>query len=127
MSERGVVNIHVVRGATQTLISSNPALAQRFSRFEMPRSWVQSLYRRLGYTRRAGTTSRPPLPQGIYDECRREFLSDIDNKMKYLIPPELVINSDQTRSSYISVGKSTMHISGATSVPIKGLKEKILH
>ena len=78
----GVVNIHVVRAATQALIASNPALVHRFTRFEMPRTWVQSVYRRMGYTRRAGTTSRPPVPQGIYEECRREFLGDIQEKMK---------------------------------------------
>ena len=34
----GVVNIRVVRAATQALIASNPALAQQFARFEMPHS-----------------------------------------------------------------------------------------
>ena len=118
----GVVNIHVVRAATQGLIASNPAFAHRFARFEMPRTWVQSIYRRMGYTRRVATT---PVPQGIYDECRREFLNDIKEKMTlYSIPPELVLNSDQTPSSYVSVGKSTMHDRGANSVPIQGLKDK---
>ncbi len=71
-----------------------------------------------------GTTSRPPVPQGIY-ECRREFLSDINEKIKlHSVPPELVLNSDQTPSSYVSVGKSTMHARGAKSVPIQGLKDK---
>ena len=121
----GVVNIHVVRAATQGLIASNPAFAHRFARFDMPRTWVQSIYRRMGYTRRAATTSRPPVPQRLYDECRREFLNDIKEKMTlYSIPPELVLNSDQTSSSYVSVGKSTMHDCGANSVPIQGLKDK---
>ena len=91
----------------------------------MPRTWVQSIYRRMGYTRRAATTSRPPVPQRLYDECCREFLNDIKEKMTlYSIPSELVLNSDQTSSSYVSVGKSTMHDCGANSVPIQGLKDK---
>ena len=43
---------------------------------------------------------------------------------QYNIPPELVLNSDQTPSSYISVGKSTMAKHGSKSVPIKGLMDK---
>ena len=63
----------------------------------------------MGFTRRTGTTSRPPIPQGIYDETRRDFLSDIEHKVKlHSIPAELILNSDQTPSSYVSVGKLTM-------------------
>ncbi len=121
----GVVNIHVVRAVAKALITSNPSLSKHLLNFEFQRSWVQSLYRRMGYTRRAATTGRPPIPQGLYDECRREFLQDIANKIKtYKIPPELVMNSDQTPSSYVSVGKSTMSRKGSKSVPIKGVADK---
>ena len=120
-----VVNIHVVRATAQALIASNPAFSQQFARFEMSRSWVQSVYRRMGLTIRAGTTSRPPVPQGIYDECQRDFLSDIKHKVEsHSIPAQLVLNSDQTPSSYVSVGKRTMATKGAKSVPIKGLTDK---
>ena len=46
----GVININVVRATAQALIKCNPAFAQQLSRFDMPRSWVQSLYRRMKYT-----------------------------------------------------------------------------
>ena len=55
---------------------------------------------------------------GLYSERRRDYLQDIDNKIrKYRIPPELVLNSDQTPSSYVSVGKSNMARKGSTSIP----------
>lgn len=76
----GIVNIHVVRAATAALIKSNPLTSQHLQNFSMPRSWVTSVYKRMGYTRRAGTTTRPLVPQGLYDECRREFLEDINRK-----------------------------------------------
>ena len=121
----GVINIHVVRAATKALIASNPLTSQHLVKFDMPRSWVQSIYRCMGYTKRMGTTTRPPVPQGLYDECRRAYLSDIEEKMKkHSIPPELVLNSDQTPSSYMSVGRATMAASGSSSVPIKGLTDK---
>lgn len=99
MHKGGVVNIHVVRAATEALIKSNPMSAAHFQNFSMPQTWVQSLYRRMGYTKRTGTTTRPPVPKGLYDERRRDYLgAPIDRKMKqYNIPPEL--DSDQTPSS----------------------------
>lgn len=121
----GVVNIHVVRAAALALIQSNPSQRQYYANFDMPRSWVQSIYRRMGYTKRLGTTGRPPVPKGVYDECRLDYLSDINSKVKdHSIPPELVINVDQTPSSYVSVGKQTMSAKGSKSVPIQGLTDK---
>lgn len=91
------VNIHVIRSVAKALIASNPSSSKHLQHFTFPRSWVQSVYRRLGYSRRASTTGRPPVPQGLYDECRREFLQNFANKIKnYQIPPELIMNSHQT-------------------------------
>ena len=42
----------------------------------------------------------------------------------YSIPPELVLNADQTPSSYVSVGKVTMAAKGVKSVPVEGLTDK---
>ena len=63
----------------------------------------------MGLTRRMGTSSRPPAPQGLHKECRKQYLHDIlEVVKKHNIPPELILNSDQTPSSYVSVGKQTM-------------------
>ena len=43
----GVINIHVLRATAEALIKCNPAFSQQLRRFDMPRSWVQSLYRRM--------------------------------------------------------------------------------
>ena len=52
-------------------------------------------------------------------------MQDIDSKIKkYGIPPELVLNSDQTPLLYVSVGKSTMARKGSTAIPIKGVTDK---
>ena len=39
----------------------------------------------------------------------------LKKKDQWKIPPELVLNSDQTPSSYVSVSKSTMAGNGASS------------
>lgn len=114
-----------MRASALALIESNPSTSQQLVKFSMPRSWVQSIYRRLGFSKRMGTTGRPPVPQGLYNECRREYLCDIHDKVrKYSIPPDLVLNADQTPCSYVSVGKSTMAKRGQKSVSIKGLTDK---
>ena len=74
---------------------------------------------------RAGTTTRSPVPRGMYEECKLSFLTDIDKCInKHNIPPELVLNADQTPSSYVSVGRMTMAEKNSKSVPIKGLTDK---
>lgn len=98
---------------------------QQLSCFDMPWSWVYSLYRQMGMTKRMGTTSRPPEPKGLFEECRERFLRAIlEVPSKHSITPALVLNSVQTPSSYVSVGKSTMAVKGSTTVPIKGLTDK---
>ena len=88
----------------------------------LPAIW----YRRMGLSRRMGTTSRPPVPRGLYEHCNRQYLGDIlEIKTKYSIPPALILNSDQTPSSYLSVGeKKTMAACGSKSIPTKGLMDK---
>ena len=72
-----------------------------------------------------GTTAWPPVPKELYDECRVSYLCDIETiRMKYNIPPELILNADQTPASYVSVEKSTMAQLGDKSVSIKGLSDK---
>ena len=65
------------------------------------------------------------MPQGLYEECRKQYLRDIlEVVKKHNIPTELILNSDQTPSSYVSVGKQTMAARGSKSVPGKGLMDK---
>ena len=79
----------------------------------------------MGLMRRMATTLCPPVPKDIYDEARLHYLHDIEKAIKtYSIPPELVLNSDQTPSSYISVGRSTMASHGAKTVATKGFTDE---
>ena len=85
-SRDGVINVHVVRGVTHALLTSN--LARTYlNNFDILRSWVHSIYKRMGYTVRAGTTSRPLVPYGLYTENRYTFLSSIvETVEQYSIP-----------------------------------------
>ena len=119
-SRGGVVN-GSVSAAAKALISSNPSMRDKYLSFTPMRGWTQSIYRRCNFSRRAGTTTKPPVPRGVYEECKLTYLSDIDNCIKqHKIPPELILNADQTPSSYVSVGRMTMAATNSQSVPIKG-------
>ena len=121
----GTINCHVVRATTTALLKVNPSQAARLCTFDMPRSWIVSIYKRIGFVWRAGTTSRPPVPIGVYQECHLDFLSGIKKKMKeYSIAPNLVLNADQTPSTYISTGAMTMAKRGEKNVATKGLADK---
>ena len=98
----GVISIHVVRTVTQAqaLIDCNSSLTH-LANFDMPRSWVYSIYKKMGYKARSGTTSRPPVPFGLFSESRFEYLSSIlETVEQYAIPPQLIFNADQTPCSF---------------------------
>ena len=119
----GFVNFSVVEASALALIKRNPA--KDFRGFEPTSTWVRSIYRRCNFSRRAGTTTRPPVPLGIYEECKLTFLSDIERCIAtHSITRQLLLNADQTPSSYVSVGKMTMAARNSSWVPIKGLTDK---
>ena len=122
-SRGGVVNSCVVKATALALVNSNNISGLRG--FEPKPTWVKSIYKRCNFTRRAGTTTRPPVPRGVFEECKLTFLTDISRAItQHKIPSELVLNADQTPSSYVSVGRMTMASRNSSSVPIKGLTDK---
>lgn len=103
-SRGGVVNGSIVSAAAKALISSNPSMRDKCLSFTPMRGWTQSIYRHCNFSRHAGTTFMPPVPRGVYEECKLTYLSDIKYCIKqHKIPPELILNADQTPSSYLWV------------------------
>ena len=72
-------------------------------------SWAQSLFRRMGFVRRRGTTIKLEIPDGAFKEAQLLFTHDIVSKVdKYNIPDSLTINIDQTPTKYVPVSRSTL-------------------
>ena len=121
------MNCHVALATANALIESaeRRTVEQNVSKIDLPCTWVQFIYRCTNFNRGMATTSRPPVPWGLYNECQNYFLRCVDKTIKqYKIPPQLVLNSDQTPSSYVSVGTSTMASREAKSMAIKGYTDK---
>ena len=79
-SRGGVVNFSVVKATALALVDSNKTPYLRV--FELTVTWVKPIYRPCNFTRRAGTTTRLPVPRGMFEECKTTFLTYI-NKMRF--------------------------------------------
>ena len=94
--------------------------------FNVTNGWIDYLYRRLNFSGRCATTSRPAISRVIWNEIRHLFLYDIaEAVLKYNIPDELIINVDQTTSKFVSVDKMTMAEKGSKHVSKKGVDDKL--
>ena len=61
----------------------------------------------MSYTRRMGTTARPPVPQSLCGECRREYVHDVHDKIKeHNIL--FVLNANQTPSFVYLMGSQKL-------------------
>ena len=117
-----VVNRHVVSGVLMGLVRSN---LTQYVDFCVSKGWVQSLYRRMQFTRRMVTTSRPVITKSIWEEVRTKFLHDIvETAVKYNISDELIFNIDQTPSKYVPTSKVTLARRGSKQVSLAGSNDK---
>ena len=121
----GNVNKHVVLGVLMGLIRSDLVVFGSYIDFCVTKSWLQHLYRRMNFTRRMVTTSRPVVTKSIYDAVKTKYLHDIVSVcLEYQIPDELIINIDQTPSRYVSTDRVTMAQKGTKHVSRKGSNDK---
>ena len=80
---------------------------------------AQSIHRRLEFVKRKATTSKQPVSPGFIHEVGFTFFSAIQRNINaYLIPPELVINIDQTPLRFYLTSTHTLTKKGEASVPI---------
>ena len=86
----GGVNIHVVKGVLMGLIKSDLRAYGSLVDFQVTEGWLKSLYKRMNFTRRTVTTSRPIITRSICEEIRTMFLHKILSAcIEHDIPYEL--------------------------------------
>ena len=87
--------------------------------------WVKSLFARMNFVKRKKTFSKVDIPDKACKEIEFLFLHEIVTKVeKHNIPPELILNIDQTPLKYVPVGNETLTPRGETSVTIEGSSYK---
>lgn len=121
----GTINRHVLYGVLMGLIKSDLSRYGQYLEFCVTNGWVQSLYTRMGYTRRMVTTSRPVITRALWLETRDRFLNEIAEAVAtYNIPDQLIINVDQTPSKFVPTENVTMAEKNSQHVANKGGNDK---
>ena len=124
-SAGGTINRNVVYGILMGLIKSNLNKWGSYLDFNVTNGWIDYLYRRLNFSRRCATTSRPTITRLIWTEIRHLYLYNIaEVVLRYSIPDALIINVDQTPSKYVCVDKTTMAEKGSKHVSKRGSDDK---
>ena len=118
-----VVNYNVIIAVAKGIVMANDStlLAENGGGISLGWRWCESIFRRMNWTKRKGTTTKPTIPFGLIKEVGLTFFKDIaETVQKNNIPPELIINIDQTPLPFILISKYTMNKKGAKNVPIQG-------
>ena len=117
-SNRGnVISRSIATSTAKALISRNPGYVGQIDLESS--SWAQSLFCRMGFVGRRGTTVKSEIPDGTFKEAQLLFTHDIVSKVdKYNIPDSLIINIDRTPTKYVSVNRSTLVKNNSKAVAI---------
>jgi len=89
------------------------------------RHWAYSFLSWMNYVRRKATTAKSKYSMADFSEVKGSFLrSVVETVTMEEIPPELVLNWDQTGIMIAPSSSWTMYEQGATRVELTGLKDK---
>ena len=98
-----------ISAGTTVIKRRNPAmLASAGGSVVLTKNWARYLLQRMGYVKRKATTKAKNTVIG-FDAVKSDFLFNIKVVVALEeIPPELIINFDQTGLKYVPVGDWTM-------------------
>ena len=90
-------------------------------------SWGYSLLERMKFVRRKATTAKSKLSLESFSELKRQFLNDVVSVVQLEeIPPELILNWDQTGVKIVPSSLWTMDQQGSKRVEVVGISDKRL-
>ena len=88
---------------------------------ELGYKWCKSLSNRIGFVKHKATTSKPVLTPGLILEIGHTFYHDINEIIKaHHIPPQMIINIDQTPLPFVLISKYTLEKRGAKRISVSG-------
>lgn len=117
------VAIAVARGV---IMANCPSiLKENGGSLDLGKGWAQSLFRRMGLTKRHATTGRLSLPAKYVKEMSFRFTQGIAaSKKQHNVDAKLILNWDQTSLKYVPSGSWTMAEKGSSRVEVAGLSDK---
>ena len=130
LRKRGLpVNTAVVIAAAEgILMNKNASLMSKNGdggiKVKLTDDWAKSLLKRMGYVKRKAC-SKAKVNVERYDQLKDEFLLEIKVIVTMdEIPPELIINFDQTAVNYVPVSHWTMDKEGSKRVEVVARDDK---
>lgn len=109
--------VHLAAAGKQGLLS------EEGGKYSYGHSWAQRFYKRHGLVLRVCTTKMRELPTD-FEEKKRKYLSiGAELICRHRVPPELVINGDETAVLLVNRAKVTRNVAGAKRVRILGMGE----
>ena len=100
-------------------------LVENGGAIDITKDWGKRLLGRMGFVKHKCTTAAKKASPEEFEEVELQFLGDIETAAKLKdIPPELIINWDQTAVKYVPVSSWTQERKGAKCVEIVGTDDK---
>ena len=125
-STGGVVNTSIILAAAEGIIGARypGRLKREGGDLILTKDWAKSLMKRMGFVKRKVSNAGKVLVSE-FEELKAQFLGDIVAEVVMNeIPPDLIINWDQTALKIVPTGDWTMNKSGEKIVPIVGSDDK---
>lgn len=125
----GVVSARIAMAAAKgILLTCNRSLLVEFGgHVELNRHWAYSLLNRMKFVQRKVTTAKSKHTVEDFDRLKEEFLNDVVATVEIEeIPPELILNWDQTGIRIVPSNTWTMDQQGVNRVEIGGSGDKRL-
>ncbi len=124
--EGGVVTTAITMAAATAIVrkADRNLLAENGGPITITNNWAKSLLHRMNFVKRRGS-STTKLTVTNFDEIKEQFIIDVNAAVELEdIPPQLVINWDQTGISIVPGSSWTMEAKGTKRVEIVGMGDK---
>ena len=121
-----VVNYNILIAIAKALVTANDRtlLVEFGGTIQLGWKWCTSVFKRMNWVNRKCTTSKPLIAPGLIKEVGFTFFKEISEAVQaHKIPPELIINIDQTPLPFVLISKYTMNKKGESNVPILGTSD----
>ena len=125
----GVVSARIAMAAAKgILLTCNRSMLAEFGGpVTLNRPWAYSLLERMQFVQRKVTTAKSKYTIENFSELKQQFLQDVVTTVSMEgIPPELILNWDQTGIKIVPSNNWTMDRQGAKRVEIGGANDKRL-
>jgi hypothetical protein len=123
----GVITASVAVAAARgiLLFYDSSRLVEFGGHIELSRQWAYHLLGRMNFVRRKATTSKSKHTPADFLQLKQGFLDDVVSVVKMEeIPPELILNWDQTGIHLVPASSWTMEKRGSRRVEITGVNDK---